>query len=121
MESVDKKIKEDVEEVKRGIGFISSFLGNVRRELVPEKYFGSSPTMGAFAMLHERFKLVRKNYEGIIQELEHIGQFYPIEKQNNILKKIKIVKNALESLVDAEKALDMVKAKLQGMPVGLFG
>jgi len=120
MELVDKKMKENVEKVKKGIGFIISSLANVRSEFQPEKYYGTSPTQEAFSTLLKRFELVRKNYERTIQELEHIEQFYPIEQRKNILKKIKIIKNALEGLVDVEKNLDMVKAKLQGMPVKLF-
>lgn len=120
MEKVDKKMKENVEEVKRGIGFIITSLANVGRELMPEPYYSISVTMGAFSTLHKRIEFVRKCYVSTIQDLERIEQFYPIEKRNNILKKIKIVKNALESLVDAEKTLNMVKAKLQDMPVKLF-
>lgn len=119
-ESVDNKMKENVKEVKRSIGFINSSLANVRCELVPEKYFGTSLTQEAFSTLHKRFELVRKDYERTIQELERMEQFYPIKKRNNILGKIKIVKNALESLDEIEKDLDTLRAKLQGLPVKIF-
>lgn len=113
----EKMLRENIGLVKRSIGFISRGLSEVEREIRSE--LGSSLTMG-LRTIQDRIGFLEMEYNKILQEFEKIQGLYPIEKRNNILKKISTVEKALESLADLLKDLAALKVKFQNLPTKLF-